>query len=138
MPRNLNRPTPEGRLLGEQIARFADDAMSAKRAAAPAYPERCNSCAFRLGTVPNGCPTTLMDALKCVLEVEPFMCHEVLDDGREPVKVCAGWAAMLTPDREPVKVPWGFSTECGAYTETSALALAEAVAACSITEVADA
>jgi len=106
-----NRPTPEGRELGAGIARLCDKAIAEKRTHIPTFPERCGTCAFRLGTIPNGCPETLMDAMKCVLEVRPFMCHEQLDENKEPNGLCAGWYGMMTADRKPVAAPWPFSHE---------------------------
>lgn len=78
-----NLPTDEGRALGRELARLCDG----EAAAHPDAPERCHDCAFRLGTPPNGCAPTLMDAMKCAIEGEPFLCHI---DG----KACAGWALM--------------------------------------------
>ena len=104
-----NRPTPEGRELGTQLARFCDAADAELRQHFPKAAERCASCAFRAGTVPNGCEMTLMDALKCLNENVPFMCHEVPHD-TEPVRLCAGYAALMTPGRA-VTMPWPFSDE---------------------------
>lgn len=102
-----NRPTPEGQALGEQLARFADTADASIRAEDPAWPERCTTCAFRLGTIPNGCPTTVMDALKCVTEHIEFQCHE-----RKPEHPCMGWASLVkTSASAPVKAFWPFSDE---------------------------
>lgn len=91
-----NRPTPEGQELGSHLARLFGD-----------VPGRCQSCAFRAGTIPNGCPTTVMDALKCLLEKVPFTCHE---DKSDDPRLCAGYAAMLD-ENPPVEVPWPFSYE---------------------------
>lgn len=46
--------------------------------------DTCDDCAFKLGTTPNQCPTTLLDVIKCVMEGEPFLCHK---NG----KACGGW-----------------------------------------------
>lgn len=75
MSKNVNVPTPEGRQLGAQLARLADKSEAEMLAEQGMAPVRCKSCAFRLGTFPNGCPTTVMDALKCVMEAVPFYCH---------------------------------------------------------------
>lgn len=90
-----NVATPEGRELGEQLARFAD--AEAER---QGKDERCATCAFRQGDhVANGSPETLMTALKCATEREPFFCHE--ED-----RPCAGWLLMRCPAGRTVKVPW--------------------------------
>lgn len=104
-----NRPTPEGRKLGEQLARLTEKAIAAL--AAEGEPdERCKSCAFRAGTFPNGCPETVLDAFKCVIEGEPFLCHAP-HDGRP----CFGWyAAAVSMEGKVGKVPFPFSHEPGA------------------------
>ncbi len=73
--------------------------------------ERCASCAFRFGTVPNGCPQTQLDALKCVLEQETFSCHVARDGEPAGVHACMGWfAAMQAARKRPkIKAPWKFS-----------------------------
>lgn len=116
-----NRPTPEGRELGRCLARFAEQALH--ELAQTGIPDaRCHTCAFRLGTVPNGCPTTLMDALKCVMEHTPFDCHEAATP-------CFGWLAMLaaSPESPPAQAPWGFESEPGAYDDTPWIDRAKAV-----------
>jgi hypothetical protein len=93
-----NLPTPEGRALGRELARLCDGEIGVGR------DDRCSTCAFRSGTVPNGCAPTLMDALKCMMERVPFYCHE------QEGKLCAGWREMLPGKGEPaVAVPWAFS-----------------------------
>lgn len=52
--------------------------------------ERCTSCAFRPGTVPNGCPQTMSDAIKAVAENVPFWCHATKE---RYTKLCHGWLA---------------------------------------------
>lgn len=96
-----NVPTPQGRLLGEQMARLADVEEAAWRAAHPERPPplRCDDCAFRLGTAPNGCPGTLMDAVKCALEGEPFFCHKGVTDDTAPKRLCAGWVVLTAAGR---------------------------------------
>lgn len=103
-----NRPTDLGREYGENLARFCDMAEADMRRQFPDHPERCKSCAFRAGTIPNGCEPTVMDATKCLLEGLPFYCHESKGDEKP---LCAGWALMQTADHKPVKAPWPFSDE---------------------------
>ena len=96
-----NRPTLEGRELGGHFARFADAEDAAMRARAGAAPERCGTCAFRGGTIPNGCGGTLLDALRCILEDTPFYCHERPHQGE---RLCGGY--LLLRDGEAQKAPW--------------------------------
>lgn len=107
-----HRVTPEGRAAGAQLVRLTEPTIA--RLAAEGEPdERCKSCAFRPGTVPNGCLQTQLDALKAVVEGVPFLCHQA-DRGRAP---CHGWFAARVAIREaeqrkgPLKVtcPWNFS-----------------------------
>lgn len=83
-----SRVSPEGRALGEQMARLTDKA-AATLAAEGEPDERCKSCAFRRGTVPNGCLQTQMDAMKAVIEGVPFLCHQHDRKGTP----CHGWFA---------------------------------------------
>lgn len=117
-----NLPTPESALLGAELARFADAEAVGK------VDQRCETCAFRAGTYPNGCATTIMDALKATLEREPFFCHEIPADG-SAMKACGGWKLLMASGGPAVEVPWGYSTEPDPYTATSATALASAVLA---------
>lgn len=82
------RVSPEGRSMGMQIARMTEPWI-AELARNGEPDERCKSCAFRAGTVPNGCLQTQMDVLKAVVERVPFLCHQH-DRGRMP---CHGWFA---------------------------------------------
>lgn len=105
-----NRATPEGRQLGERLAKWADDAEPAARLRLPDLPPRCNSCAFRAGAhTANGSPSTQMDALKCVMEGVQFNCHE---PHRED-SPCSGWAMLMLAKDGPdfVTAPWPFSDE---------------------------
>ena len=75
-----NIPSDLGRELGYHLSRLADDGV----ATWPEAPERCDDCAARFNTDPNGCEATLSDFLKCVAEGNPFDCH------RRP-GLCAGY-----------------------------------------------
>lgn len=108
-----SRVSPEGRALGEQIVRITEPWIA--RLEAEGEPDtRCKSCAFRSGTVPNGCLQTQMDVLKAVIEKVPFKCHQHDQKGQ----ICHGWfaARVATRHAEDVKgpfqvtsCPWDFS-----------------------------
>lgn len=105
-----NVATDEGRILGAKLAQFCDEAEPAARLKCPELPPRCSSCAFRRGNhIPNGSPSTQMDALKCVIEGVEFGCHQP-DRAGEP---CSGWAMMMLSKDAPDfnKVLWPFSDE---------------------------
>lgn len=104
-----NRPSIEGAKLGEQLARLTDTALVRLRERFPDHAEPCESCAFRRGTVPNSCLPTVMDALKCVVEVKDFFCHQGPKGRRNDL--CVGYMIALSAvaDRKPGSVPWQFS-----------------------------
>lgn len=120
----LNRPTPQGKLLGESLARICDRQETLKRALFPNHQERCGTCAFRSGTIPNGCPETLLDAVKCVIEGRDFLCHEhVTPDHNPDGTMCAGWWLMMN-SKPRTEAPWPFSHEgLGEYLERPDAAL---------------
>ena len=91
-----NLPSPEGRELGAHMARLCDRELIGKP------DNRCTTCAFRAGDhIANGSPETLMSALKCAMEREPFWCHE-------HDRPCAGWLAMRCLAGETIAVPWDY------------------------------
>ena len=106
----LNRPTPEGRELGAELVRLTAPGIAT--IAADGEPDaRCASCAFRAGTIPNGCIETQADALKAVMEGSPFYCHMKLPVG---TVTCHGWYAGRVALRgRTLTMPWKFSTEYG-------------------------
>lgn len=113
-----NRPDVSGEFFGRHLAKMAEDAAPAYRASFAAQgmpvPQRCSTCAFRLGTVPNRCLATVQDALKCAMERKvDFACHDKdaqTPDGRH---VCVGWAMVVTKavldERPPIPCAWKFS-----------------------------
>jgi hypothetical protein len=107
--RQHNRVCEKGKAIGNQMARLCDQEVG-KLIAEGEYDkdQRCDSCAFRLGTIPNGCLQTQMDIMKCVLEHEPFFCHAVENPG---TKVCQGWFASVQAAKKSPKVicPWPYS-----------------------------
>lgn len=112
MTKQHNRVTPEGRICGEQLSRMTDIEVGKLIAEGEwTKDERCASCAFRHGTVPNGCPQTQLDALKCVMEHETFNCHVARDGMPAGAHICMGWFAAMhaAKKKPPVKMPWEFS-----------------------------
>lgn len=107
--------TPEGIALGVEMARLCDVAEAEERKRFPNQKPRCESCAFRAGTLPNGDPVTLMDATKCLIEMVPFMCHQYFNADGSPRDLCAGFATLMgtgldfKPRSQRTKVPWDFS-----------------------------
>ena len=88
---------------------MCDAAEAKQKQRFPNMAERCQSCALRAGTFPNGCESTLMDVIKCLSEFELFYCHETKSD-KKPV--CAGYMTLLSEaaaDAKPFPVPWDFS-----------------------------
>lgn len=85
-----SRVTPLGKQMGQAMAKLADR-MCEQLAADGEPDDRCKSCAFRLGTVPNGCIQTQSDVLKAVSEDVPFLCHQGKPGQRS---ICHGWFAM--------------------------------------------
>lgn len=105
-----NRPTETGRRIGARIADACDIVAERQRAMFPNLRERCGTCAFRAGTIPNGCEETLADAVKCLVEKDRlFMCHETLK-GEEKVP-CAGYMTLLSATQDfPIKkVSWEYA-----------------------------
>lgn len=88
-----HRVSPEGQALGQQMARLFDIAEKRLTDAGETIPrtplteldERCKTCAFRAGTVPNGCAQTQIDVSKCAAEGIPFYCHQ------HQGQLCRGW-----------------------------------------------
>lgn len=115
MAKEHNRVTPEGKRCGEMVSRWTDTEVGKLIAEGEwEKDERCASCAFRHGTVPNGCPQTQLDAIKAVLEKKTFACH-VARDGKEAGEhVCMGWFAAMQmkggpTKRAAVECDWPFS-----------------------------
>lgn len=104
----LNMP-PEAAELGKKLAGWCDDAQPSFAAdfaeQGLPIPQRCSTCAFRLGTVPNRSLSTMV-ALKCVMEQDTFHCHE---KGKKDT-TCIGWMILVAKDaREgvgPIQSPW--------------------------------
>ena len=90
-----NSATPEGRELGMHLARLCD-----REAEKAGRDDRCPTCAFRAGEhLANGSVVTLMSAVKCMAERDPFWCHE-------HDRPCAGWQLMRFEADATVSMPW--------------------------------
>jgi hypothetical protein len=85
-----NAPTKEGEILGRLLARRAEESLAQMLPLGAALDRRCRTCAFRLGTYPNRCWQTVVDAFGCIDINEPFHCHERTEDDGYP-QVCAGY-----------------------------------------------
>lgn len=96
-----NEPTPEARALGAELARLTDGAEARVRERFPSHHRRCGDCAFKAGTVPNGCPETLMDAVKALAEGVPFYCHKAFTPDGSPALLCAGYAILMAAPERP-------------------------------------
>lgn len=91
-----DRPSKHGSILGEALALIAD---LGGRDSPVSLGERCATCAFRKGSVPNQTAGTGTIALNCVLGVDRdrFACHHGMKDG-QPNRICVGYiAARLAP-----------------------------------------
>lgn len=91
--KTLNRPCELGMQVGEQLVKFVDEAEKRCAEELGFVAVKCPTCAFREGTIPNGCLTTVATALKCSMENEPFYCHHKTTN-YGPQKLCAGWLMM--------------------------------------------
>lgn len=91
----LNLPTEIGETLGAELARLTEAELAKVRERFPTAAPPCNECAFVKGTLPNKCGPTLMDAIKCVVEAEPFYCHKGVGQNEEPKRICAGYMAAM-------------------------------------------
>lgn len=96
-----NLPTPEGRLLGAELARLTDVEEARLRERFPHHHRRCGDCALRAGTDPNGCPETLMDVVKALAENVPFYCHKAVGPDGAPKILCAGYAILTGQKARP-------------------------------------
>jgi hypothetical protein len=86
------RMPPEAVRIGAfayRLARVGERRLLAQNLA---LPHPCRSCAFRLGTVPNRCIDTLVDAIKCVFEGDRlFRCHEPREGDSVLDQACWGF-----------------------------------------------
>lgn len=114
-PRNWlvpNRPSELGRAMGRELARLVENNMERDKERFPNAPDgRCKTCAFRPGTIPNGCEETVMDALKAALQFDRFLCHQTHDENGKPDKICVGWLYACSGSRERMEAPWPYSHE---------------------------
>jgi hypothetical protein len=110
-----SRVSPEGIKAGLMMVRIVEPTIQ-KLAADGENDTRCKSCAFRAGTVPNGCIQTQLDVTKAVIEDVPFLCHQADRKGQ----ICHGWFAARVAMNEASSLrggevlqirncPWEFS-----------------------------
>ena len=98
-----NLPSDEGRELGECLARFCENAKKVET-------DMCASCVFRRGTFANGCLATTANALKCVIEADPFYCaHE------RAGLVCGGYIKLRAESPGKIKMPFDFIEGASTY-----------------------
>lgn len=107
--RDHSRVSDEGKKAGELMASVADVGMKILADLGESV-EYCKTCAFRRGTVPNGCAQTQLDTMKAVFEGKPFHCHVNKVHGMRDI--CQGWfAARQHPKFKTMSIPcdWEFS-----------------------------
>lgn len=93
--KNRDLVTPEGQRLGKIMANMADQGFEILKNEHGFKDDRCVSCAFREGTVPNGDPQTQLEVVDCVMnDKAAFACHCVQAGGER--QVCSGWIAAKT------------------------------------------
>lgn len=108
-----SRVSPEGKRAGQKLAKFVYPSIVLLELDGEPD-ERCKTCAFRMGTIPNGCIVTQADAWKAVAEGVPFLCHQDLS------KTCHGWyAGRLAMKGKVFKTPWDFSPPDSEPTDAS-------------------
>lgn len=95
-----NVPCDQGRSLGKHLARFANVEAEQRRVSNKPVPLRCDECAYRLGTIPNQCLTTVANALKCAMEGEPFYCHKGVAEGDDSKALCRGYLLLARATEE--------------------------------------
>lgn len=89
-------PEPICAEMGDHLARFVEGEF-----AVTGRDTRCETCAFRRGTLANT-SLTIANALKATFEGDPFYCHET-------ERPCGGWVALTkaTPAPPPCMVEAG-------------------------------
>lgn len=90
-----HRVCDESQMLGSVLGRIVDEAEPEIRAKFPGIAERCKSCAFKTGTLPNSCLDTALDAFDCAIRGEPFYCHHRFNSDGTPRDLCAGWQVAI-------------------------------------------
>lgn len=106
-----SRVSPEGKQVGEEMARLSDSEIK-KLEEKGVADERCKTCAFRAGTVPNGCIQTQADAMKCVMEGHLFICHQDLKNQKPCFGYMTARASIIKKNGGEdvrIKMPWEFS-----------------------------
>ena len=86
-----DRMPPEAARVGKILAGMSREGGLILALQKIAVPDRCKTCAFREGTVPNRCIDTVADAMKCVMEGRPFNCHVPRGGEIALDQMCSGW-----------------------------------------------
>lgn len=86
-----DRMPPEAARVGAMLAGMSREGGLLLALQGLEIPDRCKTCAFRQGTVPNRCIDTVADAMKCVMEGRPFECHVPKGGTLAVDQMCAGW-----------------------------------------------
>lgn len=84
----INLPDLVGALMGISIASGIDQ------------DKVCESCAFRLGSIPNQCSSTVNDVFYCAEGDSDFMCHENIGDDGKCTRACKGYAQYLKQQKQ--------------------------------------
>lgn len=94
-------PSKHGHALGRALADLADSQVAAN----PQIRERCSDCALKNGTMPNMMAPTVLEAMRCVLQIDKahFGCHHGLDEDGNSTKLCAGYLLCRAAPFQDVK-----------------------------------
>lgn len=87
-------PSAHGAALGAALSRIEQAGRAVAEANGIAIPPKCRSCAFRLGSLPNQCAETTVEAMWAACGTQGFACHHGLDADGQPTLDCAGLAAV--------------------------------------------
>lgn len=87
-----DRPSEHGAILGQTMAKIAEDGRQRLIEQGMDVPPLCGTCAFREGCMTNMMAGTLVHAMRIVAGVDdsPFGCHHGMDDGK-PTQLCVGY-----------------------------------------------
>lgn len=100
MSNNRGGASHHGAALGKALSEIE----SKGRLINPNIPEKCNGCAFRLGTLANQSASTVKDAVGALANLDDavFVCHHGLDEEGLPTRPCYGYEAAIKADKSVV------------------------------------